>query len=165
MSTINFHVHTSHYLSCEHALCLFTTHTHTHSVNTLASCPAQSSHLQDGIWAVKVQNPGLLELRLCSRRVATGLPWGHRSQGSQARTGAPHETGKGRRHLAKAGDTLPGGGPGAHSPLHGLPVGQERPEAGDALEGQGAEAPVVHGHRVLLLLQQLGGLRGRGAHT
>lgn len=48
--------------------------------------------------------------------------------------------------------------PVPHSPLHGLPVREKRAEAGDALESQGAEAPVVHGHRVLLLLQELWGL-------
>lgn len=48
--------------------------------------------------------------------------------------------------------------PVPHSPLHRLPVREKRAEAGDALESQGAEAPVVHGHRVLLLLQELWGL-------
>lgn len=49
----------------------------------------------------------------------------------------------------------------SHSPLHRLPVGEERPEARDALESQGAKAPVVDSHCVLLLLQQFRGLKRR----
>lgn len=53
----------------------------------------------------------------------------------------------------------------SHSPLHRLPVGEKRPEARDALESQGAKAPVVDRHRVLLLLQQFRGLQQRMAET
>lgn len=63
------------------------------------------------------------------------------------------------------GTLLPAGGapgpihrPQSYSPLHRLPVREERSEARDALKGQGAEAPVVHGHCVLLLLQEFRGL-------
>lgn len=48
--------------------------------------------------------------------------------------------------------------PVPHSPLHGLPVREERSEACDALKSQGAKAPVVHSHCVLLLLQEFRGL-------
>lgn len=67
----------------------------------------------------------------------------------------------------RQGDTvLPSGGaprpthrpPVPHSPLHGLPVREKRSEARDALKSQGAKAPVIHGHCVLLLLQEFRGL-------
>lgn len=49
-----------------------------------------------------------------------------------------------------------------NSPLHRLPVRKKGPEASDALKGQGAKAPVVDSHSVLLLLQQLWGLKYTG---
>lgn len=41
------------------------------------------------------------------------------------------------------------------SPLHGLQVVQERTEAAAALKDHGAEAPVVYGNAVRLVLKQL----------
>lgn len=50
-----------------------------------------------------------------------------------------------------------------YSPLYRLEVVQKRPETATAFKQHGAEAPVVHGNGVRLILKELRRLRGKDA--
>ena len=184
MSTVNFHANISH-LSCAHVLYLFTNTQNfggkcTNLHNSLWMCWLLATERRAnviyivlylkmlilnncstflGFWTSNCPRAGSQRDSLSARQIThvPGWAWERPGRWTQVKW---HDKDRGTYSFRRRSGPL-SQGLVSHSPLHRLPVREERPEASDALESQGAKAPVVDGHCVLLLLQQFWGLQWR----